>query len=642
MAAEEETVVISPDGRFKHFNKVISSSAFQITYKAVDIDRGVEVAWTTFFKPSLKPPKERLPSLQWLCIRRVASLHSRRGEHVPVGVDWTAVDPGPQYHLMQLLPKDIQLEVNYAALDFHKVEIYQEMVARTEIMVDAEESPALISIRKTWEEPTGFVCISNYHMAGSLLRFVRRARGLDISVIQRYSRTILEALCQLHEREPAITHHAVRASNVFVNGATGTCALGKIGFCCVLWSSPTIFSLTGHPEWMAPDYYTMEEVSTQVDIWAFGLCLLEMITGTIPYEECERDVVQVFEKIKTNTLPASLSKVAEEEPSCAEVIQLCLAFDPAERPTARQLMEHPFFTEPCPKRRIGLLAADPPNLTRGITMNLISLGPNGPTLIAEDPLEPIIRKRTRTVSGLEAPPPGIGFIPDPSQSHTPTPAGAADSEQVGVTPPMAVVPNHPAPADAGLAPDSPPSDGSTTPPRTDPGLVPDTPKKVVSPPLPSSPSEATGSASSSPSRSHGVSPAVGQSPVRTPVSSQPSSPSSALSSPTSGSTDRVGGADGEEQNVPPAAAAATGEGEASPAAEPVKREGTVSLTFNIMLNDQQQSVTTPFDLSSDTLSKVAREFVVELDLPMGELENIKNVLREKLENIIGDASEYEE
>jgi len=37
---------------------------------------------------------------------------------------------------------------------------------------------------------------------------------------------------------------------------------------------------------MAPELYE-EDYDTSVDIYAFGMCLLEMITHSIPYKECE-------------------------------------------------------------------------------------------------------------------------------------------------------------------------------------------------------------------------------------------------------------------------------------------------------------------------------------------------------------------
>lgn len=44
-------------------------------------------------------------------------------------------------------------------------------------------------------------------------------------------------------------------------------------------------SVLGTPEFMAPELY--EEIyNEKVDIYAFGMCMLEMVTKERPYSEC--------------------------------------------------------------------------------------------------------------------------------------------------------------------------------------------------------------------------------------------------------------------------------------------------------------------------------------------------------------------
>lgn len=53
--------------------------------------------------------------------------------------------------------------------------------------------------------------------------------------------------------------------------------------------------LTGTPEFMAPELYE-EEYNELVDIYSFGMCLLEMVTMEYPYSEC-RNPAQIFKKV---------------------------------------------------------------------------------------------------------------------------------------------------------------------------------------------------------------------------------------------------------------------------------------------------------------------------------------------------------
>ena len=54
-------------------------------------------------------------------------------------------------------------------------------------------------------------------------------------------------------------------------------------------------SVIGTPEFMAPELYE-EKYNEKVDIYSFGMCVLEMATGEYPYSECE-NVGQVFRKV---------------------------------------------------------------------------------------------------------------------------------------------------------------------------------------------------------------------------------------------------------------------------------------------------------------------------------------------------------
>lgn len=53
----------------------------------------------------------------------------------------------------------------------------------------------------------------------------------------------------------------------------------------------------GTPEFMAPELYE-EEYNELVDIYSFGMCMLEMVTCEYPYSEC-RNPAQIFKKVTT-------------------------------------------------------------------------------------------------------------------------------------------------------------------------------------------------------------------------------------------------------------------------------------------------------------------------------------------------------
>ena len=51
----------------------------------------------------------------------------------------------------------------------------------------------------------------------------------------------------------------------------------------------------GTPQFMAPELYE-EEYNELVDIYAFGMCLLELVTLEYPYRECSNSA-QIYKKV---------------------------------------------------------------------------------------------------------------------------------------------------------------------------------------------------------------------------------------------------------------------------------------------------------------------------------------------------------
>lgn len=56
-----------------------------------------------------------------------------------------------------------------------------------------------------------------------------------------------------------------------------------------------MFMVTGTPEFMAPELYD-ENYNELVDVYSFGMCILEMLTAEYPYSECFNPA-QIYKKV---------------------------------------------------------------------------------------------------------------------------------------------------------------------------------------------------------------------------------------------------------------------------------------------------------------------------------------------------------
>ncbi|NXP47184.1 WNK3 kinase, partial [Heliornis fulica] len=96
----------------------------------------------------------------------------------------------------------------------------------------------------------------------------------------------LKGLHFLHTRTPPIIHRDLKCDNIFITGPTGSVKIGDLGLATLMRTSfaKSVIArhLVGTPEFMAPEMYE-ERYDESVDVYAFGMCMLEMGTSEYPY-----------------------------------------------------------------------------------------------------------------------------------------------------------------------------------------------------------------------------------------------------------------------------------------------------------------------------------------------------------------------
>ncbi|KAL9538138.1 hypothetical protein MBANPS3_011169 [Mucor bainieri] len=214
--------------------------------------------------------------------------------------------------------------------------------------------PNIIAFHDAWYGENEFVFITELMTSGTLREYIRKLAPLpNLKIIKRWSRQILKGLAYLHGHNPPIIHRDIKCDNIFINGAHGEVKIGDMGTAEMKLGKK--YTVIGTPEFMAPEMYEEQGYNEKVDIYAFGMCLLEMATGEYPYGEC-KNAAQIYKKVSAGIKPACLLKV--QNPEVLNVIENCLSNED-ERMSAQEILEHSFLAvEP----DVVLLAADPDNV----------------------------------------------------------------------------------------------------------------------------------------------------------------------------------------------------------------------------------------------------------------------------------------
>uniref|UniRef100_A0A8C2ZD09 Vacuolar protein-sorting-associated protein 25 n=1 Tax=Cyclopterus lumpus TaxID=8103 RepID=A0A8C2ZD09_CYCLU len=211
-------------------------------------------------------------------------------------------------------------------------------------MLKGLQHPNIVRFHDSWKSSVkGHKCIilvTELMTSGTLKTYLKRFKEMKLKLLQRWSRQILKGLHFLHTRTPPIIHRDLKCDNIFITGPIGSVKIGDLGL-ATLKSASFAKSVIGTPEFMAPEMYE-EKYDEAVDVYAFGMCILEMATSEYPYSECQ-NAAQIYRKVTSGMKPDSFYKV--KVPELKEIIEGCIRMNNDERYTIQDLLDHPFFQE---------------------------------------------------------------------------------------------------------------------------------------------------------------------------------------------------------------------------------------------------------------------------------------------------------
>ncbi|CAJ1974941.1 unnamed protein product [Sphenostylis stenocarpa] len=280
-----EFVEFDPSGRYGRYKEVLGKGAFKKVYRAFDELEGIEVAWN-------------------------------------------------QIKLTDLLRNSEDFERLYSEVHLLKTLKHKNIIKFYNSWIDSKT------------ENINF--ITEIFTSGTLRQYRKKHKNVDLRALKKWSKQILEGLLYLHSNDPPIIHRDLKCDNIFVNGNQGEVKIGDLGLAAILQKANSAHSVIGTPEFMAPELYE-EEYNELVDIYAFGMCLLELVTVEYPYVECA-NAAQIYKKVTSGIKPASLAKVTN--PEVTAFIEKCIAHV-SERLSAKELLMDPFLQSDYDNETVG-------------------------------------------------------------------------------------------------------------------------------------------------------------------------------------------------------------------------------------------------------------------------------------------------
>lgn len=196
----------------------------------------------------------------------------------------------------------------------------------------------IVKFIESYETPKYLYFALEFIEGGSLGKMIKRYGNIQEPLISRYICQVLRGLEYLHGK--GVIHRDIKSDNILIT-KEGIIKLADFGS-CTYSAIDRKLTVVGTPFWMAPEVIQMDmnARSTACDIWSLGCTLLELLTGNPPYWEL-------------GTMPAMFAMVNDPHPplppnispELKHFLQACFVRDINRRPTASQLLEHPWIRQ---------------------------------------------------------------------------------------------------------------------------------------------------------------------------------------------------------------------------------------------------------------------------------------------------------
>ena len=214
----------------------------------------------------------------------------------------------------------------------------EERFVREARAASALEHPHIATIYEIGTSEAGYRFIAMAFYEGETLKEkLSREAPLAVEDVTRYAEQIAAALSRAHEE--GIVHRDIKPANVMVT-ESGTVKLLDFGLAKA--AADTRLTKPGHQlgtvAYMSPEQAKGESVGPASDLWAVGVVLYEMLTGTRPFQGANTPAV--LRAILDDDPEPIHQRRDDAPPELSRLVGRCLEKNPDDRPdSAETLLE---------------------------------------------------------------------------------------------------------------------------------------------------------------------------------------------------------------------------------------------------------------------------------------------------------------
>jgi serine/threonine-protein kinase len=185
----------------------------------------------------------------------------------------------------------------------------------------------IVSVYQFGEEAENAYIVMEYVAGHSLRDYLKRPEHFTLPDVQCLMGQLLDALHFAHER--GVVHRDIKPANLIV-ADDGRLKITDFGIARTETSQVTrANAVVGSPGYIAPEQYTGGAQDRRVDVFAAGVLLYQLLTGTLPFTGTDESIMYqiVYEQHQPLVVRGGDAALATYEP----IVSRALAKDPAQR-----------------------------------------------------------------------------------------------------------------------------------------------------------------------------------------------------------------------------------------------------------------------------------------------------------------------
>ena len=219
-----------------------------------------------------------------------------------------------------------------------------DLTQEIDILSKLAPHPNIIAFNGTQRTTKGNAILLEYLEGQDLFSLMGEEDTLYESQARDILRHVLSAIESLHTQ--GVVHRDIKLENIFVSSKC-TVKILDFGLSANVTNDASLSELSGTPSYLAPEMIRKSlhpdgcGYGRPVDVWACGVLLYVMISGTFPFwHEKQLRSYQLILEGDIDFSDEGWEEVSEEAKS---LIRMLLTQDPGSRPSASEALKHCWF-----------------------------------------------------------------------------------------------------------------------------------------------------------------------------------------------------------------------------------------------------------------------------------------------------------